>query len=244
MRKRIFAMAFQLMLAGSLAVVALAASGGDEVSEALDRGTEAFHRGSYERAMFEYRFALTWPGQHQARAHFNIGVCQHRLGRLREAATEYRAAVKGSGGKYPAASYALGIALQELREFHDARAAFTQAVEASGGKHAEALFELGLHAHAEHDTRAAVDFYNRAIKQSKDSIPASHNNLGVILASYGQMDDAQREFERALELSRGKFEEARDNLARCRQLLSSKSQTLIADLKTSVAPARIQIASE
>ena len=71
-----------------------------------------------------------------------------------------------------------------------------------------------------------------------------HNNLGVILASYGQMEEARREFEVALQQSRGKFDEARDNLSRCRDLISSKSQTLIADLKTSAGSARIGIAGD
>lgn len=249
MRKRIFAVAFQLILAVSLAAAAsatatLATNRGDEISEALDRGTEAFHRGAYERAIFEYRFALTWPGQHEARAHFNIGVCHHKLGKLRDAASEYRAAIKARSGKYPAASYALGVALQDLREHRDARAAFAQAVEASGGKHAEALFELGLYAQAERDDKVAAEFYVRSIKQSNDRIPASHNNLGVILASYGQVDDAAREFEIALDKSRGKFDEARDNLARCQQMLSSKSSGMIAELKTSVGSGRISLAAD
>src|SRR5436190_22485871 len=114
MRKRIFAVAFQLVLAASLAAVALAATGGDEVNDALERGTQAFHRGAYERAIFEYRSALAWPGQHEARAHFNVAVCQHRLGRFREAVGEYHTAIQQRDGKYPAASYALGVALQSL----------------------------------------------------------------------------------------------------------------------------------
>lgn len=242
MRKRIFAVSFLLIL---VSISALAAGDrNDEVNEAIERGNAAFHRGAYERAIFEYRWALTWPGQHEARARFNLGVCQHHLGRLNDAAAEYRLAVRQREGKYPAASYALGIALRALRQHLEAQQAFAQAVEASGGKHADALFELGLYAQAAHDDRAAIDFYRRSIKQSKDGLPASHNNLGVILVGYGQMEDAQAEFEIALSKSRGKFDEARDNLARCREMLSPKSPTLIAALKTSDGRARIAIASD
>lgn len=215
-----------------------------EVNEAFERGNDAFHRSAYERAIFEYRAALTWPGQHQARAHFDIGVCQHKLGRLREAAGEYRTAIQSRQGNYPAASYALGVAMQGLRDHREARAAFTQAVEASGGRHAEALFELGLYAQAERDTAAAADFYARSIKQSKNTLPASHNNLGVILAGYGQVEEAQREFELALTQARGKFAEARDNLARCRELLSSKSRTLLAELKAIGGSGRISVTGD
>ncbi len=63
-------------------------------------------------------------------------------------------------------------------------------------------------------------------------------------SSNGQLDEAQREFEIALDRSRGKFDEARDNLARCRQMLSSKSSTLIAELKTIGGSGRISLAME
>lgn len=219
--------AFMLLLGLSLSAAAQSA----EVNQAFEQGLTAFERGQYERALFEYRSALNWPGDHQARARFNIGVCQHRLGRTREAIAEYRAAIRLRQENYAAASYALGVALQGLRQHREARAAFTQAVEVSDSKHAEALFELGLYAQAEHDFNAAADFYHRSLKQLKNNLPAAHNNLGVIMASYGQLEEAQREFEIALNQSRGKFGDARDNLARCRERLSAKSGTLIADLK-------------
>ncbi len=166
MRKRLFAVVAVLILMTSFIAGAFSAvKKGDDFSEAFDRGNEAFYRGAYERAIFEYRSVLVWPGQHESRARFNIGVCHHKLGRLSEAVSEYRAAIKGRSGKYPMASYALGVALQSLREDIEARAAFAQAVEASGGKHAEALFELGPYAQAERDAQAAVDFYARSIKQ-------------------------------------------------------------------------------
>lgn len=231
-----------LFILAALALTATAQSA--EINQAFEQGLTAFERGQYERALHEYQAALTWPGQHEARARFNIGVCQHRLGRLSEAVSEYRLAVEQREGKYPAASYALGIALQGLRKHPEARAAFAQAVEASGGNHAEALFELGLYAQAERDYNTAVDCYTRSLKLSKNNLPASHNNLGVILASYGQMEDALREFGIALDQSRGKFNEARENLARCRQLLSAKSGTLLAELKTSGNLHQVSLANE
>jgi tetratricopeptide (TPR) repeat protein len=87
----------------------------NDANEAIERGNEFFKRGQYGLAVFEYRGALNWPGGHQAHARFNIGVCGHRLGRLREAVTEYQAAIKMREGQYPSASYALGVALQDLR---------------------------------------------------------------------------------------------------------------------------------
>lgn len=87
----------------------------NDANEAIERGNELFHRGQRELAIFEYQAALQWPGNHQARAHFNIGVCNYKLGRRREAINEYRAAIKLREGQYPSASYALGVALQDLR---------------------------------------------------------------------------------------------------------------------------------
>jgi hypothetical protein len=52
----------------------------DELAQAFERGAAAFQRGQYEQALFEYRAALQWPGDHQARAHFNIGVQARHIG--------------------------------------------------------------------------------------------------------------------------------------------------------------------
>src|SRR5262249_18360540 len=110
----------------------------NDSNEALERANSLFHRGQYELPIFDYRHALECAGAHQARARFNVGVCNHRLGRTREAVTDYLAAIKLRESRFPSASYALGIALQDLRRYQEAREAFTQAVKSSGGKHAEA----------------------------------------------------------------------------------------------------------
>src|SRR5499426_4163757 len=228
MRNRIFiTLLFLTLTAGAVSVKAQM----NDANEAIERGNEYFNRGQYELAIFEYRGALNWPGRHQARARLNIGICRHRLGHLREAVAEYRAAIKLSEGKYPSASYALGVALQDLRRYQDAREAFAQSVKSSGGKHAEALFELALESQRSGDDRAAFELYRQAVAQSKDGIPACHNNLGVILAKAGLLEDAAREFEAAVKLSRGKFAEASQNLARLRQMLDGPAPAMIAGLK-------------
>jgi tetratricopeptide (TPR) repeat protein len=151
---------------------------------------------------------------------------------LRDALAEYRAAIKLREGQYPLAFYALGVALQDLRRYPEAREAFAQAVKSSGGRHAEALFELALESQRAGDDRAAVEHYRRAVAQSKDNIPACHNNLGVILARAGLLEEAEREFETAVKRSRGKFAEASQNLARLKQMLDGASPGIIAGLKT------------
>jgi tetratricopeptide (TPR) repeat protein len=203
----------------------------DEINDALARGHEAFQRGQFEQASFEYSAALQWPGAHQAQAHFNIGVCQHRRGRLQAAAVQYRAALKLRNNQYPAASYALGLVLRDTREEHAAREAFAQAVTTSGGKHAPALFELGLAAQQAGDDQAAIDYYQKALAQER--MPAGHNNLGVILARRGQLDEAIQEFETALARSRGQFAEAQANLLLCHQVRVQASARMIAQLQLS-----------
>jgi tetratricopeptide (TPR) repeat protein len=167
-----------------------------------------FHRGQYELAIFEYRGALNCPGGHRARARFNIGICNHRLGRTREAVADYRAVIQLREGQYPSASYALGITLQGLQRYREAREAFAQAVKSSGGKHADALFELALESQRDGADRAAFDHYRQAVGRSNDRIPACHNNLGVILAKAGMLEESIREFELAVTRSRGKLAEA------------------------------------
>src|SRR5215475_7456208 len=112
MLNRIFiTLLFLTLTAGAVSVKAQM----NDPNEAIERGNGFFHHGQYELAIFEYRGALNWPGHHQARARFNIGVCRYRLGHPREAVAEYRAAIKLSEGQFPSASYALGVALQDLR---------------------------------------------------------------------------------------------------------------------------------
>src|SRR5262249_26230555 len=179
MRNRIF-ITFLLFALMTLASSVKAQT--SDVNEAIERGNSLFHRGQYELAIFEYRDALNWPGGHQARASFNIGVCNHRLGRTREAVSDYRAAIKLRDGRYPSASDAVGIALRVWRGYGEAREALTQAGKSSGGKNAEVLFERALECQRDGDDHAALDHSRQAIAQSEDRIPACHNNLGVILA--------------------------------------------------------------
>ena len=121
-----------------------AGDGQGETRTAMEQGTAYFSRGQYEMALTHYRIALSWPGEHLARAHYNIGVCHYQLGRKREAVPEYRAALKAADGQYLKAAFALGVAWQDLGELAEAKKAFAQAVEISRGRDAEALFQLAL----------------------------------------------------------------------------------------------------
>jgi hypothetical protein len=68
-------------------------------------------------------------------------------------------------------------------------------------------------------TRAA-QFFKDAIRRPGDHLPASHNNLGVILAWTGHLKDAEFQFKIALRLTGGTLEDASQNLKLCRYLLA------------------------
>ncbi len=50
-------------------------------------------------------------------------------------------------------------------------------------------------------------------------MPASHNNLGVMLARLGFLKEAEKEFVIALKHSEGAFDDAAHNLKLCRSLM-------------------------
>ena len=79
----------------------------------------------------------------------------------------------------------------------------------------------------------AAESYERAIAASRDRLPASRNNLGIILARWNRFDEAAREFARALQLSKGTFAEARYNLSLCQRRRVSQPGALLAELKIS-----------
>ena len=99
MRNRIFITLLFLALAP--AAVSVKAQIND-ANEAMERGQGFFNRGQYELAIFEYRGALNWPGDHQARAQgqgCTVGgggahVLQGRAG----PAAGHRPARDGAGG--------------------------------------------------------------------------------------------------------------------------------------------------
>src|SRR5262249_61571877 len=105
-------------------------------------------------------------------------------------------------------------------------------VRSSGGRPAEPLCDRALEAQGAGHRRPAFARYHQPILQSKDGIPACHNNLGVIMVKAGSLEEAAREFEAAVKLSHSKFAEASQNLARLRQMLDGPSPAMIAGLKT------------
>ena len=214
------------------AFMALVSAQAKQDDNALQQGNHFFALGQYEMALTQYRIAASSSGEQQPIAQFNVGVCQHRLGRLPEAVRAYRDAIRSRNGYYAKASHALGIVLIDLQNWREAKQAFAQAVEASNERDAESLFQWALLLAREGDHGAAAKRLRQAIKRAGKTFPGGHNNLGVLLAMRGRLDDARREFGLALEQSKGQMSEAADNLKLCQTLINSANTTLLASLKT------------
>jgi tetratricopeptide (TPR) repeat protein len=158
------------------ALVALGAAQAQSDDNALAQGNRFFALGQYEMALTQYRIAAAAPNEQQPVAHFNIGVCQHRLGRLPEAVRAYREAVRLTNGQYAKAAYALGLVLLDLDNVREAKQAFAQAVEVSNGRDAEALFQLALLLARAGETEAATKRLQQAIQHAGKRFPGGHNN--------------------------------------------------------------------
>ena len=231
----------KLMLAGLLLMfsgVTAAAQGlgWSDAGGAIKRGNERYARGQYEEAIKEYRRTTQSAGAVYAQSLYNIGVCYFELGKGSEAISMYRRAVEARGGHYPKASYALGVALEIAGRLDEAREAYRRAIAESEGRYTEAgravaHYRLALIAGREGDYEKAATLFREAIARSKEQFPAVHNNLGVMLALSGRVDEAEREFEAALRQSPYGFDEAAHNLELCRVLLTERTRDAVASLK-------------
>ncbi len=166
---------------------------------AIARGNRSFARKHYEAALREYESVPSSAGENYAQALYNIGVSYYELWRTAEAIDFYRRAIAARHGHYPRASYALGVAFEEQGQLTEAEEAYRQSIIESRGE-----YSTGLH------------------------VPASHNNLGVMLARLGRLREAQHEFEIALSQTGGAFDDATRNLKLCRSLLTTPTTRVTA----------------
>jgi tetratricopeptide (TPR) repeat protein len=153
----------------------------------------------------------------------------------------YKEADAARSGRYPQALYALGVAFEELEHHDEAKAAYRNAVAHSAGRErALAHFRLGLLLANESDYGEAATHFSGAL--IGETSPASHNNLGVMLALSGRLLEAEKEFEAALREAGGAFADAAHNLKQCRTLLKESAKNLSGSLRlvaTSNTPGQI-----
>ena len=183
---------------------------------ALKRGDAFVAQENYKAAIEEYRKVSAREPDAYARAIYNIGVCHYELWQTEEAIVFYKRAIELKQGNYPVASYALGVALEDQKRFAEAKVAYQQA---SG--FGPAIYKLGLLAAKAGELKQAAELFRDAAAREGRHVPASHNNLGVVLARLGFLKDAENEFVTALKSSGGLFEDAAQNLKLCRSLMNS-----------------------
>jgi len=200
---------------------------------ALKRGNDLFTEARYEQAVKEYKRVTADAGDETyAIALYNIGVCYYELWQTDRAINFYRRAIDYRKGRYPRAWYALGIALEEKGESFEAEAAYKRALFASGGAYPMANYRLGLLASTK-DFKTASEYFRKALEHAGEHLPASHNNLGVMLARMGRFNEAEKEFVIALRQTRGEFQDAAYNLKLCRSLMARGSNWSAVALRVS-----------
>ena len=193
----------------------------DLVRRPFAEGTKLARSGEFERALISYRSALKAADNERlknellAKLHYNIGVCEYRLGRPEQAVKELQLALNLASKAYPTASYALGMAESARENWPAARLAFLEAVRTSKSN-GEAWFDLAFAYLGEKDTANAEAAFRNAITYKSIDSAVSHNNIGVLLAMRNDLTAAEKEFETALKSSGGRLSEARTNLEYCR----------------------------
>jgi tetratricopeptide (TPR) repeat protein len=158
------------------------------VEQLIARGKEAFARNQYLAALGELQEAAA---RHPGFADVQnlIGLCLSLLGRPDEAVDAFRRATAANTG-YVEAHLNLAITLNDLGRFDEARAEFQAASEADEEK-----------AGGRFPSAAAARLANK------------HAELGDLYADAGSLDDALREYGRAVQL-RPQFLDIRNKLAR------------------------------
>jgi tetratricopeptide (TPR) repeat protein len=183
----------------------------------LKRGDAFVAQENYKAAIEEYSKVSINDANSYARAIYNIGVCHYELWQTEEAIIFYKRAIELKQGDYPRASYALGVALEDQGRLAEAKQAYARA----GNHFAPAIYKLGvLEATAGEFTKAA-DLFRDAASLKGEHVPASHNNLGVMLARLGLLKEAEKSFIVALKSSNNRLEDAAHNLKLCRSLMLS-----------------------
>jgi tetratricopeptide (TPR) repeat protein len=184
---------------------------------ALKRGDVFVAQENYKAAIEEYSKVSINDANSYARAIYNIGVCHYELWQTEEAIIFYKRAIELKHGNYPRAAYALGVSLEDQGLLAEAK----QAYERARNNFAPAIYKLGvLEARSGEFTKAA-DLFRDAAARKGEHVPASHNNLGVMLARLGLLKEAEKSFIVALKESDNRLNDAAHNLKLCRSLMLS-----------------------
>lgn len=183
----------------------------------FEEGTRLSKAGDYDKARVSFKSALSASlGENASfailsRLHYNLGVCEYKLGKTDEAVNEFDQAIELRSGDYAKASFALGRAHLDLEHWTDAEDALLSVIR-HDSKNAEAWFDLAFAYLGQSDLVHAEMAFRSAIALKSVDTAWAHNNLGVILAAKGDLAGAEKEFNAALKASGGELTEARGNL--------------------------------
>lgn len=212
-----------------------AAAQSPQTLSAFDEGERRARSADFDKASASFRRAAVRAEADGAttaflaRLHFNLGVCEYRLGRYPRAVSEFQLASGLAGGVYQRASYGQGMAELAQNNFRNAQRAFLQSLRVDR-KDGEAWFDLAFAYLGDRDLASAESAFRRSILYKSIDADLGHNNLGVVLALRGDIAAAVREFETALTLSGGNLTEARANLEYCRSIAANPA-LLVAKLE-------------
>jgi len=190
---------------------------GLNAQSALKRGDALVAQENYKAAIEEYSKVSTNDANSYARAIYNIGVCHYELWQTEEAIIFYKRAIELKYGNYPRASYALGVALEDQGRLAEAKQAYARA----RNNFAPAIYKLGVLEARSGELSKAADLFRDAASRKGRHVPASHNNLGVMLARLGFLKEAEQSFIVALKESDNRLDDAAYNLNLCRSLMLS-----------------------
>ncbi len=210
---------FSTIILASLVVIVNAQT--IDPQAAIKRGDALVVQEKHALAITEYSKITENAGELYARAIYNIGVCYYELWQTGEAIRFYEKAIELRNGNYPRASYSLGVALEDQGNPAAARAAYEQSIKASQRQFGPAIYRLALlEAQAGESARAAA-LFREAASRDGAHVPASHNNLGVMLTRLGSFKEAEEQFVTALRKSDGALVDAAHNLNLCRSLTAT-----------------------
>lgn len=114
------------LLACCTAAAAAVAQPNDDTTPAFAAGSAAFAAGDYASALDAFERARE-QGSDGPAVHYNIGVCEYRLGRYAAAATTFRLVARRFPDMRALAEYNLGLAMTRQGRPDAARAAFARA---------------------------------------------------------------------------------------------------------------------
>jgi tetratricopeptide (TPR) repeat protein len=183
----------------AFALMAAAACSGDPSAAHLARGNVLVNTGHATEAVAEYREAARLSPK-RAHALERLGDTLYDLGRKNEALEAYREATVREPSAFTARIGAARVLTDEGR-FAEGRAELTAVLEQQP-TNLYALLSRGNLAQRAGDAKAALRDYETAVHLKSDNVPALYQ-YGLALLSDGQVVEAERTFDRIVQVAPG-----------------------------------------